>query len=70
MTTEQKVEENIELRGLLGQALSYLDYGKPEPYTGHICGPDAGCDMNCMDVAHYGEFRKKARAFALAIREP
>ena len=39
-------------------ALFYLDHGKPVPYENHSCGPESACDMNCMEVAQYSEWRR------------
>ena len=57
LETQEQLEK---LQNALTTALAYLDRGTPEPYPAHTCGNDMGCDMNCVDVAHYAEFKHEA----------
>jgi len=39
------------MRGALERARLYVEQAMPD-MTGHVCGPDAGCDGICMDASY------------------
>lgn len=61
-------ERERVLRVALADACSALNRYGPQVSHEGPCGPDAGCDMTCMEVADFSELWGRLRA-ALAAGE-
>jgi hypothetical protein len=51
-------------REALNTAFFFIDHGRPVPYENHSCGPESACDINCVEVAQYAEWRRAAALLA------
>jgi hypothetical protein len=51
----------VELRVALTNACSALNHYGPKVSHEGPCGPDAGCDMFCMEVADFSELWGRLR---------